>query len=291
VIGGPGSGATNVLDALAAQAPADVLRVPSDPESLWDAVAAMSESPPRRGTLVLIDDLDTLPLRLAPDHAQAVFERLEELLRRAGDAGILIVGTAHRVTGAVSRLADLFPRRLLLPLATRADHLAAGGDGAAFDPAAPPGRGRLDGTLVQVARAASAGSVPSRAPTPWAPQARLTGLATRRSPAARAAVAAWRGTGARVATLDEYAADPSIGAQARVVLVGEPDDWQRHWRLLADVRGDHDLVVDSSCAAELRLLTGSRAIPPYCEPGRGRAWLVSGGEEPVRIVLPSEGDQ
>jgi S-DNA-T family DNA segregation ATPase FtsK/SpoIIIE len=71
------------------------------------------------------------------------------------------------------------------------------------------------------------------------------------------------------------------------VVVGEPDDWQRHWRLLADARGDHDLVVDTSCAAEFRLLTGARALPPYCEPGRGRAWLISAGADAVRIVLPS----
>ena len=54
----------------------------------------------------------------------------------------------------------------------------------------------------------------------------------------------------------------------------------------ADVRGDHDLVVDTSCAAELRVLAGYRGVPPFCEPGRGRAWLMSAGADPVRIVLP-----
>ena len=70
------------------------------------------------------------------------------------------------------------------------------------------------------------------------------------------------------------------------MLTGEPDDWQRQWRVLAEIRADHDLVVDASCAAELRLLTGVRSLPPYCEPGRSRAWLTSAGADPVRIVLP-----
>ena len=99
-------------------------------------------------------------------------------------------------------------------------------------------------------------------------------------------VTAWAARGIRVVTLDEYAADPSMTAEGPVTLTGEPDDWQRHWRVLAEIRADHDLVVDASCGPELRVLTGSRALAPYCEPGRGRAWLMAAGAEPVRIVLP-----
>jgi S-DNA-T family DNA segregation ATPase FtsK/SpoIIIE len=90
-----------------------------------------------------------------------------------------------------------------------------------------------------------------------------------------------------VLAVDDYVADPGAAATARLVVVGEPDDWQRHWRLLADVRGDHDLVIDTSCGSELRVLAGFRGVPPYCEPGAARAWLISAGDDPVRIVLPS----
>jgi S-DNA-T family DNA segregation ATPase FtsK/SpoIIIE len=90
-----------------------------------------------------------------------------------------------------------------------------------------------------------------------------------------------------VLAVDDYVSDPAQGADGCVVVVGETDDWQRHWRLLADVRGDHDLVVDTSCASELRVLAGFRGVPPYCEPGAARAWLIRAGDDPVRIVLPS----
>ena len=69
-------------------------------------------------------------------------------------------------------------------------------------------------------------------------------------------------------------------------MAGDVEEWQRHWRVLSMVRSDHDLVVDAACAAELRMLTGERGIPPYCEPGLPRAWLISSGGAPARIVLP-----
>ena len=34
------------------------------------------------------------------------------------------------------------------------------------------------------------------------------------------------------------------------------------------------------------MLAGFRGVPPYCEPGRVRAWLIAAGADPVRVVLP-----
>jgi S-DNA-T family DNA segregation ATPase FtsK/SpoIIIE len=293
VLGGPGSGVSNVLDLLETQAEAQaaggVVRVPRDPEGAWDAVAALHERLPAAGTVVLFDDLDGVALAFPPEYAQVVLERVERVVRRAGDAGILVVAGAHRLAGAVARVGELFPRRLLLPYPTRIDHAAAGGDATAFDPSAPPGRGRLDGRVLQVASAPKRSAASSSFAPVWLPTARLTGVVARRSPASRRALAAWDEAGARVLGVDEYAAAPSASVadpDRQVVVVGEPDDWQRHWRLLSDVRGDHDLVIDTSCAAELRVLAGFRGVPPYCEPGRPRGWLISAGDEPVRVVLP-----
>jgi len=286
VVGGPGSGKSSALAAVVAQAPGEVVRVPASGEGAWDVVAALADQPPPAGAVVVIDDLDTLSGRLPHDHAHELLERLERVLRGAGERGILVVAAAQRLTGATSRLAELLPRRVILPTASRADHFAAGGDPARFTPDAPPGRGTFDGLAVQLALAARLSPQLPADPAPWIPGGRLSGFVARRSPAARSALAAWAGRGIRIATLDEYAADPSMSAAGVLVLTGEPDDWQRHWRVLAETRADHALVVDASCAAELRLLTGLRSLPPYCEPGRGRAWLMSAGADAVRIVLP-----
>jgi S-DNA-T family DNA segregation ATPase FtsK/SpoIIIE len=290
VLGGPGSGVSNALDVIEAQGGRMVVRVPAESERMWDVVAALHEQLPPAGSAVVVDDLDAVVLRFPPEYAQAILERIEAVVRRAGDAGILVVAGAHRMTGAVSRVGELFARRLVLPYPSRIDHSAAGGDPGSWDPSAPAGRGRLDGKAVQVALVPDRTSV--RAGTPWTgdeawmPRDPLTGVVARRSPAGRHALAAWEQGGAHVRAVDDYVADPAPRAD-RLVIVGEPDDWQRHWRLLADVRGDHDLVVDTSCAAELRVIAGFRGVPPYCEPGRPRAWLISAGAEPVRIVLPS----
>lgn len=286
VLGGPGAGVSNTLEVVAAQAGARLVRVPRDPEGMWDAVARLAGTRPPEGAVVVFDDLDGTVPRFPPEYAQVIAERIEHVVRAAPDSGALVVAGAHRLAGSVSRLADLFPRRLILPYPTRTDHAAAGGDPSAHDPAAPAGRGRLDGRIVQIALAPEAGRAVRREPAAWVPVARLTGLVARRSPACREALAVWERLGIAVRDVDAYAADPATELGARIVVVGEPDDWQRHWRLLADVRGDHDLVVDASCAAELRVVAGFRGVPPYCEPGRGRAWLMSAGAEPVRIVLP-----
>lgn len=286
VVGGPRSGVTNTLDLISSQAGRDAVRVPNDPEGVWDAAAALTAHPPAPGTVVCIDDFDSLISRLPPDHAQVVVERLDILVRGAGAGGYLVVVGAHRLAGPLLRLMELLPRRLRLTFPTRSEHLAAGGDPERFEAGAPPGRGDADGVALQIALAPPAPEAPPPAADEWAPTAALTGYVTRRSPAARAALDAWEQRGIRCLPIDAYTADPPPGG-GPLVVVGEPDDWQRHWRLLADVRGDHDLVVDSSCGPELRLLTGTREVPPYCEPGRHRAWLIAAGAEPARIVLPS----
>ena len=286
IVGGPGSGRSTALRTIARQA-LSVVEVPSSGEGAWDAVAALTDAPPPAGTVLVIDDLDTLASRLAPDHSHVLVERLERLFRGAGDASILVLASAQRLTGAAAKLGDLLPRRLVLATASRADHVAAGGDALHYAADAPPGRGRLGGIVLQVAVSPLSRTMEEDVEVlqPWVPTATLTGFATRRPQAARAVIATWTALGIQALTLDEYAADPSATADGRVVLVGDPDDWQRHWRLLASVRADHDLVIDTSCAGEYRVLSASRELPPYAEHGRGRAWLHSTGGDAVRIVL------
>ena len=165
VVGGPGSGKSTALAVVAAQAPAAV-RVPATAEGSWDAVAGLIERPPPPGTVVVIDDLDTLAARLPHDHALELAERLERVFRGAGESGVLVVASAQRLTGVTARLADLLPRRAVLPMASRADHFAAGGDPAHFAPDALSWSGWSSPMWpICIRRASLAGQATSSTPT------------------------------------------------------------------------------------------------------------------------------
>jgi S-DNA-T family DNA segregation ATPase FtsK/SpoIIIE len=285
-IGSGGSGKTTALRTLATQATGMVIWVPATGEGAWDAVADVSDSVPPPGSVIVIDDLDVLGAALPPDYARELMDRLERLVRGSGDSETLVLAAAQRLSGGVARLAELLPRRLVLATASRPEHIAAGGEGSHYAPGSPPGRGRLDGRALQVAFATQQILPRTPSPPPWQPRSRLSGFIMRRSPGTRAALAAWESQGARILSLDEYVGGTEWSAGAPVVVAADADEWQRHWRALASMRSDHDLIVDAACAAEFRPLTGERTLPPYCEPGRARAWLMSAGGAPTRIVLP-----
>ncbi len=291
VLGRAGSGRSTVLRTLASQA-AGVVTVPSDPEAAWDVLARMDEAPPQPGTVIALDDLDALIPRYPHDYGLEVIERVEQLIRCAGDQGIFVAVSMQRLTGAIGRAVELLPRRILLAATSRAEHLAFGGDASHHAVDQPPGRARFDGRAVQVAStsqlpALAVAPTEIRVGAPWMPTASVTGFVARRSAVSRAALEAWEAAGIQIQSVDTAAAE--FPRPAGVVIVGEPDDWQRHWQLLATVRGECDLVIDAACAAEFRSLAADRALPPFCVPGRPRAWLCTGGESPRRVVLPASG--
>ncbi|WP_268928563.1 FtsK/SpoIIIE domain-containing protein [Microbacterium sp. KUDC0406] len=119
VIGGAGSGKSSALRLLAAQQP-HVRIVPSDPEGGWDAVQELLAAP-ARPPLVLCDDLDALVAAYPPEYAQEFVSAWEQLVRV-----VPAVVTASRVSGALSRVLDALPRRAVLRLPGRVEHLAAG---------------------------------------------------------------------------------------------------------------------------------------------------------------------
>ncbi|WP_170285565.1 FtsK/SpoIIIE domain-containing protein [Microbacterium rhizomatis] len=294
VVGGAGTGKTALLRTIAAQCAGDLFRITSAGEQAWDAVARLAAQPAARGSVVVIDDLDALTVRLPQDYAHVILERIEQLIRGAGDAGVLVVVSARRLTGAVGRVVELVPRRALLAMSSRAEYIGVGGDPAHHLPSPPPGRGRLDGQAIQFAwcdpsdvGVGSEPGIPPEPPVGWMPAAPLTGFVARRSAATRAVLARWQDAGAAIVRIDDA---PHVGDAATagipVAVVGEPDEWQRHWGLLARIRGEHDLVIDAACAQEYRIVAGERDLPPYCEPGRRRAWLRREDCAAQRIVLP-----
>jgi S-DNA-T family DNA segregation ATPase FtsK/SpoIIIE len=286
VVGSGGSGKSTALRTLAAQAGRRVVRVPATAEGAWDAVTALTEGIVAPRTVVVIDDLDAIAASLPPEYARELLERLERFVRGSGDAEALVLVSAQRLGGGAARVAELLPRRLVLAASSRAEHIALGGDPGNYAPGSPPGRGRLDGRAVQVAM--TTGSEPRAGDElePWHPSGPLTGFVLRRSPGSRTAIAEWEAAGARVLSLDEYTSGVEWGSIGPVVVAGDVEEWQRHWRALTAMRADHDLVVDASCGPDFRLVTGQPGLPPYCDPGRARGWLLSAGGAAARIALP-----
>jgi S-DNA-T family DNA segregation ATPase FtsK/SpoIIIE len=136
VIGAPGSGRSS-LRAIARQLPQPPTWVSDDPEAAWDAVGAAVGR--RDGAGVVVDDVDALLARYPAEYAAEMVVRIERLVRDAGQSGGLVVLSAARCAGPLVRLLELIPHRAILPLATRADHVAAGGDGSDHVRDQPPG--------------------------------------------------------------------------------------------------------------------------------------------------------
>jgi S-DNA-T family DNA segregation ATPase FtsK/SpoIIIE len=280
VLGAAGSGRSAALRALAAQA-ADLVAVPSTPEEGWDAVGDAERAP--RGATIVIDDLDLLLARLPHDHATALRERIERLAREARARGVRLIVSAQRPSGAVARVVDAIPSRLLLAHASRADYVAAGGAAADFLPL-PPGRGHLGGVLVQTPWTVEPDPavIPSSPPVRWHPSRQAVAYVAPAGRATRAVLAAWADRGADVVSVDEPGAQLRRGG----VVWGSPESWLGQWRLLSVARTDARLVVDAACGPQYRAVTGSSELPPYALPGAGRAWLCVPGGTVSRILLP-----
>ncbi|MBD3758957.1 MAG: hypothetical protein IE924_12995, partial [Microbacterium sp.] len=309
------------LRTVAAQHPR-VVWVPADPEGAWDALAAVDAAP--GGTALLVDDADVIAGRLPAEYAAEWLARLERAAREARGREMLVVVAAARVSGALSRTIELLPGRALLPLASRADHVAAGGESADYAGDQPPGRGRWGRRLVQFAMpdapadaafpaaagGAAQGAVPGAVPGAaggaapgqlrfWRPGRTPTALVLPPGVSAeRFAVG-----GVRLSTVDEAAASagpagatapgtgsaaPGTGSAAApgTVVWGTPEAWLGQWRLLAAMRAAGDVVIAAECAPEYRSLTGRRELPPYALPGADRAWLLRPGGDVARVVLP-----
>lgn len=277
VTGAAGTGRSTALRTLAAQVADDgLLIVPSDLEGAWDAVERAQHAPP--GTVVVVDDLDALIGRYPLDHAQVVAERLERLARGAGDAGVRLLVGVQRPAGASARIAELIPRRLLLASATRSDHLAAGGTAELWRRDLPPGRGELDGRALQVALTGGFRMPPTEDVPRWHPSDGLAGLVIRGGTALPASL-----DGHRIIDVRSVVEPVELRDARSTVVVGDPEAWQRAWRVLDAVRDGGELLIDAACAPDYRALTGDRELPPYCTPAAGRGWRILPGVPSSRV--------
>ncbi len=278
IVGRGASGKSSIIALIAAQN-ADAIRVPDDLEAAWDTLMGEQET-----GLWLVDDADDLLARFPPDHAVAAGERLDRIAR----SGRLIV-TARSLSGRLGRIIDTLPQRALLALTTRADHVAAGGEGSGFRPDLPPGRGRFAGWDVQFARVdARPESTPPTLET-WIPGV-LTGVITRQTEPIAATLRDHGGRAADVRLLRDTPLGVRLGdvqaeSSTAQILVGEGEEWLARWGLLQELRARHPLIVDADCPSELRTVAGERSLPPYARPGSGRGWLCAPAARPVRVDM------
>jgi len=276
---GPAAASTGARTVIASQRPESVL-VPADPELAWDAVAELAGG--RHGP-VLCDDLDVLVGQYPAEYAQLFLTRWESIVR--DPAGTVI--TLSRVSGSLGRLVDALPRRALLRLTSKVEHIAAGGEPAAFDRNRPAGRAWLDDRETQLFQP-DAGSRPDLAtaeatvePDPWEPRRRVVGIITPSVDATRAALTGTR-TMHRIVTLEQSGTSDGDGG---AVIIGDPEQWRAQWARLQSVRAAGELVVAAECASELRQLAGVRELPPYARQHEDRAWSVEAGGRPRRVLL------
>ena len=213
----PGSGKSTALRTIAAQAPA-----------AWSSGAVRrrrrrgmpsptsSNAPPAPGTRRRHRRSRRARRARCPhDYAPRARRAPRAARPRRGRRGSSSSRPRSGSTGAVARLADLLPApRSCWPTASRAEHIAAGGDPAHYAPDAPAGRGRLDGAPSRSrpcrARRSPAPAAGRRRGRPHGAAHRIRRRGAR--PLARAALAAWAERGIRVVPLDEYAATAEIGA-------------------------------------------------------------------------------
>lgn len=291
VVGGSGSGRSSVLRLLAAQSRRCVF-IPADPEQAWDTVAALADPSMPAPELVLCDDLDQLAAGFPVEHAQAVLERLERLVRSAGARRCTVVITTGRVSGQIARVVDAVPTRMLLRTGTKMEHLAAGGESDGFQRDRPARRARMDDREVQVAWTDEAGpSTRQQAESEaWLPGKRLVGVV---APGVRRVIEDLRAEhpGCVVLPVGEHHTDPAGDTASQsganpAIIVGDAESWQRQWSLWQRIRADGEMLILAEGASELRSLAGFRDLPPYAHSHRGRAWSIVDGRPPRRVVIP-----
>lgn len=315
VAGAHGSGVELALAALAEGALERGARVEVLPATLADALGAIGElrdaldtaASHRAGAsstpvVVIAPALDALVAE-AGDAALDLLDALDALIRRVRRDGGGLVASAESVLRARSGIVGRFDSILLLRVTSLDDHRAAGGTPTDFDPDAAPGRGRWQGTEVQVARARGPLPTPRRPLVePWRPAAgecvavvsrlpsrtarALAGFGWRTSldPAALDARDATEPHAQRAASAPAAGATPRPGADiaAPRAVVADAETWQANWAALARVRRDGTIVLADASASEARAVLGPSMRIPLRGDDPEEIIVLAAGETPKR---------
>lgn len=243
VLGGAASGRTGAAELVAGQLGTAVI---DREDALWDALA-------EPGPLV-IDDLDLQLARLGDDHQHAAAAAIARRMRE-GDA---VAVTARRLSTAMGQLAPLAELRVLLRIASRQEHIVAGGAGELHDADLPPGAGWLRDERVQLALppAVAPRREPHAVPLPSGP------------------LAAVLGPGAQLPRALARTAPVRPGQGEAALVVGSVAEWEGAWGELDRLRAERPVLVLGVEERALRQVL--RHAPPPPPMRQAPAWLLEG---------------
>lgn len=286
VVGGPGSGRSTALAAVAGAGAREeprltVVRLSGPSSRRWDTVQSMLThgNGPERRTLLLIDDLDTCFRDWPDEHRHAASTALEVILREGRRNGVTVVATtgqAHRLGHGIR---ESFGRLLLLRHPTRADLVHAGGSGDLWREQDPPGSGQWRGRRVQLVEAP-----PPPAEGHDAPRALDLGgarVVAMVSASPRADATALRSAGFDPLLLDAVG-DSEVRAElarrladaaAGCLIVGDADAWAANWSIAALMREQATIVVHGG-PREYRTLAAGTPIPPLLDDVATQCWVI-----------------
>jgi S-DNA-T family DNA segregation ATPase FtsK/SpoIIIE len=281
ILGAPGSGRTAALRAVAAQRP-DALWMSGDAEDVWDLVAVWAGGVRRPPPVVLCDDVDALVSSLPPEYGQLLAQRWEQVVRAGTESTFVL--TATRAAGPLVRVIDMMPRRALLRMPTRVDHLAAGGEPGTFVRARVPGRARIGDREVQFVWVPEEeiSTSSQSAPAVWTPSCAITGVVSAGAVSVAAQIREAHPQHEVIHLGIESVTMPSRSC----ILVADAETWQRNWSTWQRIRAEGEVLVRAEQPADLRQLAAVRELPPYARPHAGRAWSVLGAGSPRRVILP-----
>lgn len=264
-VGGAASGRSSLADLLAGQLGCAVV---DREDALWDALLEPGDG---RGALV-VDDLDLQLARLGEEQQALAVQLLGRRMRE----GAAVAITARRVSSAMGQLGPLAELRILLRIASRQEHVVAGGAGHLHDAALPPGAGWLRDERVQLALpgAAAPRRAPRSVPMPAGPVAIVLGPGVS-APSTRGTVRP-----------GQHGAGPQAdgGTDDGVDVVGTVAEWEAAWGELDRLRDERPVVVLGIDERQLRQLL--RHAPPAPPMRSAPAWVLERGRL-ERLRYPS----
>jgi S-DNA-T family DNA segregation ATPase FtsK/SpoIIIE len=273
VLGGSGSGRTTSLEMLAHAADAEVRRISQDPAELWQALMHPTNG---RRVLVVADDVDRMLAWCDPEQRAELCELISRAARDTRRTGVAVAASARSLGGAMHGVQAAFEQRIILRLATREEHLLAGGELHAYRSERRPGSCVWRGAEAQLATPPDGPRPKWRAPIP---EVSLI--------AGRWAIVAARPRDfvARLEAAGLQAVTPGVAAREHQIMVADVDGWLLEHAAVTAARRDGRLLLIGCTASDHRALTRMRTpLPPLS--GDDEAWLFDGaGTARVRVRL------